>query len=45
MNAALEKYLNIIDRHLKPLPGEEYLSAMTKEWTNLLNAISNLKGE
>lgn len=25
--------------------GEEYLSAMTKEWTNLLNAISNLKGE
>lgn len=25
--------------------GEEYLSAMTKEWTNLLNAISNLKGK
>lgn len=25
--------------------GEEYLSEMTKEWTNLLNAISNLKGE
>lgn len=25
--------------------GEEYLSAMTKEWINLLNAISNLKGE
>lgn len=25
--------------------GEEYLSAMMKEWTNLLNAISNLKGE
>lgn len=25
--------------------GEEYLSAMTKEWTNLLKAISNLKGE